>query len=170
MKTFYLLLIFLFVFTASFTKAEAQKKSRVTTVILLRHAEKQIIEGNDNPPLSPAGIERSQRLQSTFPNVVPDIFYSTPFIRTQETLKPWATALNKEIKTYDSGKLLEFSEELLKQQGKTIVVVGHSNTIPQLVNLLIHNEKYRQLPDDEYGTIYIVTIKRGNGKEKIIKY
>ena len=170
MKTLSLILIFLFPFIAIFNKAEAQKKSRITTVILLRHAEKEMIAGNDNPPLSPAGIERAQRLQATFPNVVPDMFYSTPFIRTRETLKPWATAVDKEIQTYDAGKLLEFSEELLKQKGKTIVVVGHSNTIPPLVNLLIHREKYRQLPDDEFGTIYLVTIKNGNAKEKVIKY
>jgi 2,3-bisphosphoglycerate-dependent phosphoglycerate mutase len=169
MKTIYLVLIFTFVFI-TINKGDAQKKSKATTVILLRHAEKQIIEGNDNPPLSPAGIERSQRLQAIFPNIVPDAFYSTPFIRTEATLKPWAASTNKEIQVYDAGKLLEFAEKLLAEKGKTIVVVGHSNTTPPLVNLLIHKEKYRQLPDNEYGTIYVVTIKNGSAKEKVIKY
>jgi 2,3-bisphosphoglycerate-dependent phosphoglycerate mutase len=169
MKTAYLALLFTFVFIG-INKAEGQKKSKVTTVILLRHAEKEITEGNDNPPLSAAGIERSQRLPALFPNVVPDAFYSTPFIRTEQTLKPWASSANKEIQVYDAGKLLEFAEKLLSEKGKTIVVVGHSNTIPPLVNLLIHHEKYRQLPDNEYGTIYVVTIKNGSAKEKVIKY
>jgi 2,3-bisphosphoglycerate-dependent phosphoglycerate mutase len=170
MRKLLIRLVLLLFVTSSFAAVEAQKSSRITTIILLRHAEKEIIEGNNDPPLSAAGIERASRLQATFPALVPDLFYSTPYIRTRETLKPWAAALHKEIQTYDAAKLTEFSEELLKQKGKTIVVAGHTNTIPPLVNLLIGKEKYKDLRDDEYGTIYVVTKKNGTVKEKIVNY
>jgi broad specificity phosphatase PhoE len=144
MKKFLMKLCIVLFFAGSLVgidaKCVAQKKT--TTIILVRHAEKATT-GGDNPELSAEGTKRADRLQVSFPNVKPDAFYSTAYLRTQHTLAPWAKQALKEIITYDAAKQPEFADSLLKQTGKTIVVVGHSNTVPGLVNLLLDQEKFQ---------------------------
>ena len=135
----------------------------------MRHAEKDTV-GGTNPPLSGEGNARAKRLAASFPNVVPDEFYATPFIRTVSTLKPWADAVGKEVKTYSAADSTKLTETLLDQQGKTIVVAGHSNTIPVIVNLLIGARKYKALPDSAYSNIYVVTVANGKATEKVLHY
>jgi len=149
--------------------AQKSLKPGTTTIILLRHAEKDTINGQD-PPLSAMGKKRAKRLAKQFPKVSPNAFYSTNFIRTKETVTPWSKLAGKQIKIYDAAKQPEFASMLTKQKGKTIVVVGHSNTIPQLVNLIIGKDKYSPLPDAEYSKIFIVTIKNGKAEDKLITY
>lgn len=170
MNNRFILLSFLFVGVFSLQCAIVKSSKATTTIILLRHAEKDTTDKGNNPPLSAEGKARAKRLSASFPNVVPDEFYSTPYTRTSEALKPWADALEKEVKTYSIGNSVEFAEELLKQKGKTIVISGHSNTIPALVNLLIGTEKYQILSDSTYSNIYVITIKNGKAKEKVIHY
>ncbi len=151
------------------TLAQKSSEPGTTTIILLRHAEKDTINGED-PPLSVTGKKRAKRLAKQFPKVTPNVFYSTNYIRTKETVNPWSKLAGKQIKIYDATKQPEFAGMLTKQQGKTIVVVGHSNTIPQLVNLLIGTDKYNPLPDAEYSKIFIVTIKNGKAEDNIITF
>jgi hypothetical protein len=54
--------------------------------------------------------------------------------------------------------------------GKTLLIVGHSNTIPPLVNALIKTNKYQNLSDNEYGFLYKVTIKSGQIKDTVMMY
>jgi 2,3-bisphosphoglycerate-dependent phosphoglycerate mutase len=59
---------------------------------------------------------------------------------------------------------------LLKQAGKTIVVAGHSNTIPGLVNLLLHDNKFKNLDDNEYDKIFVVTVENDKASVKVLTY
>lgn len=145
------------------------QKNEITTIILTRHAEKNINEG-DNPSLSIAGRIRANKLATVFPNAKPSEMYATPYKRTIETLEPWAKATGLIIKKYEASKLAEFAEQLQEIKGKTVVVAGHSNTTPALANLLINEDKYRQLPDDEYNKIFVITITKGKAKAKVIEY
>ncbi|CAN5562397.1 phosphoglycerate mutase family protein [soil metagenome] len=139
-----------------------------TTIILLRHAEKETT-GSD-PSLSPAGLERSYKLQKTLPGYQPDQFYSTDYTRTKQTLTAWANATGKQIEIYDADQLTAFAEKLKKMQGKTVIVVGHSNTTPQLANLLTGKEKYKQLDDNVYNKIWIITIHNNSITDEVIEY
>lgn len=148
--------------------ALAQKTE--TTIILLRHAEKDTIGGND-PILSAAGKARAEKLTTVFKDVKADEMYSTPYIRTKETLKPWAQLAKLEIKSYDPRNLKGFAEELKLVKGKTLVVAGHSNTTPALVNFLLGQEKYKALDDNVYSKIWVLTLKEdGTITEKLIEY
>ncbi|GEO07524.1 hypothetical protein SAE01_00200 [Segetibacter aerophilus] len=141
-----------------------------TTVILVRHAEKDTVGGND-PVLSAVGNKRAARLQETLKEYKPDAFYSTNFKRTKETLLPWAKAAGKEIQVYDPATQTSLADLFKTQQGKTLVVVGHSNTIPQLVNLITGTNQYQQLPDTEYSKIFIVTIPNvGSPDVKVLTF
>jgi len=139
-----------------------------TTVILVRHGEKDTV-GRD-PQLSAAGKARAEKLSTLFKNINPDLFYSTPYVRTRQALAPWAKKANVEIQEYNPTDFQGFVEKLRSIKGKTIVVAGHSNTIPVLVNLLIGTNKYVMLSDDDYSTLWIVKIIDGKATEQTIKY
>ena len=57
------------------------------------------------------------------------------------------------------------------KKGSTVLVVGHSNTIPVLANLLVKKELFKNLDDSEYGTIWVMKMKDGKLLEtKILQY
>ena len=148
--------------------------SQTTTIILLRHAEKDTtVQGSTamtaNPPLSKAGKERAARLVSILEKYKVDEIYSTDYTRTKETIAPFANKINKPIQLYDPKTISAFTEQL-RNENKTIVVIGHSNTTPALVNLLIKENKFKTLDDNEYGTYWIVKIKDGKAEVGEMKY
>ncbi|HEX8332900.1 MAG TPA: phosphoglycerate mutase family protein [Segetibacter sp.] len=169
MKKVLISTLVVFIFLGIFNNARAQKLKE-TTIILVRHAEKDPAGGAD-PDLSAEGKLRAQKLIGLFKDLKADEMYSTPYIRTKETLKPWATKAGLEIKIYDPRNLKGFADELKLLKGKTVVVAGHSNTTPALANFLLGNEKYKALDDSVYSTVWILTIKDdGSITDKTIEY
>jgi broad specificity phosphatase PhoE len=166
-----LILIFLpFFFACTFGKTEkgnSQKSTMeeklagtqdVTTYYFIRHAEKQTTNPNEkDPDLTEHGIRRSENWALVFKDVPFDMIYSSNYRRTKSTAKRIADAQNKEIKLYDAGKLndLDFQE---KTKGKTVLVVGHSNTNPAFVNYILKENKYSDIPDHESGSLFIVNV------------
>jgi len=149
--------------------------AQTTTFILLRHAEKDTsVAGSTmmraDPPLTKAGEQRAQNLIEVLKAYAPDAIYSTNYTRTKTTVAPIAKKFSKEIQLYDPRNLVAFAEQLQQLQGKTIVVAGHSNTTPALVNLLIKEKKYPDLDDSVYNQLWIVTIKDGKAEAKQITY
>ncbi|MCW3087421.1 MAG: phosphoglycerate mutase, partial [Sediminibacterium sp.] len=63
-----------------------------------------------------------------------------------------------------------FEGQLSQMTGKTIIVAGHSNTTPALVNLLIKENRYPNLDDSVYNKLWIVTVKDGKADVKEITY
>ena len=146
------------------------QENEVTTFILVRHAEKAK-DGTNDPPLNGAGKKRAFLLHETLASTKIDKIVSTPFKRTMATMKHIASNNELEIETYDykNEKLLQ--ELIEENSGKTIMISGHSNTTPFLVNQLIGEQKYEQLDDNEYDKIFIVSCtKVGDGNVVIISY
>lgn len=166
MKIKYLLLVIAFCFStvhyAQKTKKEdvANKENGITKIILLRHAEKGN-DGSADPELTFKGEERAKKLAFVLEDFKIDKIFSTHFIRTEKTVTVLAVKKELEIATYDA-KDQDFANFLLeKQKGKTIVVVGHSNTIPALVNKLIGKDMYKDLSESEYGKFWVLTFSNG---------
>ena len=141
-------------------------QAQTTTIILLRHAEKDTSTAGStmmqaNPALSKEGEMRAASLPEVLKAYTPDLFYSTDYTRTRSTITPLAKKFGKEIAVYDPRKLADFAAELQKITGKTIVVAGHSNTTPALVNLLIGEKKYPNLDESVYNQYWVVTINDG---------
>ncbi len=152
-----------------------QIMAQTTTFILLRHAEKDTSHAGSpmmkaDPPLSKAGEARAERLLEVLKEYNPDMIYSTNYIRTKATATPLAKKFSKEIQIYDPKNLAAFAEQIMQQTGKTVVVIGHSNTTPALVNLLIKEAKYPNLDESVYNQLWIVTIENGKSNAKIIAY
>ncbi len=135
-----------------------KKESQPTTVILIRHAEK-LDNGSQDPPLSDEGIERAQRLALLLSNLKIDHIFSTPFKRTSQTVEELARMNGLEIENYEPKDLRQLPFDFYdKYAGKTIVMSGHSNTTPFVVNSLIGERKFPpQLNEDDYNDIFIIT-------------
>jgi broad specificity phosphatase PhoE len=144
-------------------------KPDTTTIVLMRHAEKE--STGSNPVLTARGKNRAEKLSQFLTDIKPDAFYSTNYTRTKQTLEPWANALGKTIQIYEVSKQDSVAGMLKQQTNKTIVVAGHSNTIPRFVNVLTGQANYTDLPDTEYRKIFIVTItdKQTSVEERIFE-
>jgi len=143
----------------------------LTTFILVRHAEKSL-DGTNDPPLNEAGMRRANYLASLLANQDIDALYSTPYVRTEATLTPIGRDRGTEVRTYDSYADKSWLIKVLKKhQGGTIVISGHSNTIPGLANALLGEEKFQQFDDNDYSNlIIIVTNEVGKGKLVQLKF
>ncbi len=175
MKSIIFLLFLLFFFTFAVSDLFAQH--RKLTVILLRHAEKDVSEGADtaNPELSAAGNLRAQKLVEIMNKYQPDAIYSSNYIRTRATVRPLARKRRMMTQIYDSRNLNQMRDLIVSGKIKRIVVVGHSNTTPALANMLIKQDKYKNLAESEYDKIWIIKIKRNKTKpnkirEQVIQY
>ena len=123
----------------------AQEKP--TVIYFIRHAEKADL--SKDPDLSEAGAARAQSWAGWFKDKGIVAVYSTGYKRTMETARPIAEQERLDILTYDPRN---------PDKGLSIVIVGHSNTIPNYVNQLIGEKKYTDINESEYGSLYTVTI------------
>jgi len=145
-----------------------------TTLIFVRHAEKAALPADD-PGLSEAGVRRAAELarQLVDADVVPgvgvDAVYATSYRRTVDTAKPVADALNIPLMTYDAADTEAIIESILKDfKGKIILVVGHSNTVPEMIANMGASKNVPPIAENEYDNIYLVTIP-WFGKTKTIR-
>ena len=148
---------------------DAQRK----TIILVRHAEKDASETADknDPVLTEAGRRRAERLANVIKRYKPGAIYSTDYKRTRDTAAPIAERRKKQIQIYDARKPQELIDAIMKSRTKRFLIVGHSNTIPGLANMLGKKELFKNLDDSEHGAIWIVRIEDGQvRKTEIIPY
>lgn len=107
-----------------------------TTFILVRHAEKARDSGPD-PALTPAGQERAQKLAASLRAAPLAAAYATPYRRTQMTAAPAAREHELVVTTYDAGQPAAFAAMLRRVHRRgTVLVVGHSNTVPEIAAAL----------------------------------
>lgn len=152
--------------TVSLFSVSLAAQSGTTTIILVRHAEKQTVVSGDemmkaDPPLSREGKARAMRLIEALKGFTPTDIFATNYKRTMNTVAPLADVNQLPVQQYDPRNQQAFAEKLKAAAGKTIVVAGHSNTIPRLVNLLLGEEKFADLDDSVYSKIFIVRITDG---------
>lgn len=138
------------------------------TYYIVRHAEKAVPDaGNtmmaNDPPLSDIGKARANALLETLKNEKIAYIFSTNTIRTRTTAEPLSKQLNVSIQTYGPRPDSAFIQQL-KALNKDALIVGHSNTVDDIVNMLCGEQKLTDLADSEYDNLFIVTIKNGTAK------
>ena len=135
-----------------------------TTFILVRHAEKAKEE--KDPVLTNLGEQRASKLSSMLRDVEINAIYSSQYKRTIGTAQPTATQKNLVITSYNPGDLAGTKDLILEaHKGETILVVGHSNTTPNFVNLLAGKEVAATIDELEYDNLYIVQYYGKNNAE-----
>lgn len=153
------------------TSEATAQSGAITTFILVRHAEKGS-DGTDDPDLKPEGMERAKRFAALLKNTDIQGVYSTKYKRTKNTVTPLAQEKGLEVQIYDAAKADVIDGLLSKHAGGTVVIGGHSNTIPQIANLLTGKEDYKTFPDSDYGNILVVSVvERGKvAKVTLLNY
>nr|WP_294936842.1 histidine phosphatase family protein [uncultured Flavobacterium sp.] len=152
-------------FTLLFTQF-GFSQSNTTTYYLIRHAEK--VDNSGNPDLSEIGLNRAQNWNKIFNNITFDGIYSTNYKRTVQTVTPLAQKNDKEIIIYDHKTIVipQFKKDT---SGKTVLIVGHSNTIPNIVNQLIDKKIYSDIEDNTFGDLFIVTVNGNSVTHQLLK-
>lgn len=129
-----------------------------TVVFLVRHAEK--VDASADPELSQVGAERAVDLAAVLRDSGIERIHSSDYIRTRDTAAPLAVALGLEVELYDPRDL-EALAVRLEEGGGRHLVVGHSNTTPNVVELL-GGEPGAEIDEaSEYDRLYVVTIAAG---------
>jgi broad specificity phosphatase PhoE len=142
----------------------------VTTVILVRHAEKAEQPAND-PPLTEQGIARAKSLLQVVRDAGVNAIVTTQFQRTRLTAKPAADSLGITPDVVEArganhpAAVAAFVRE--KHAGKTVLVVGHSNTIPEIVAALGAPHP-GIIGDPTHDNLFIVTLD-ASGKAKLVR-
>lgn len=140
----------------------------ITTVVLVRHAEKNIEPENPNPNLSPAGQARAQELVRVLGNAGVSAIYATQFVRTQQTAQPLANHLNLQVTKIDASNTDELVRQITtNQSGGVVFVAGHNNTVPVTIAAL-GGGNFPVIPENEFDNLLIVTIYRF-GRARVVK-
>ena len=140
----------------------------VTTVILVRHAEKIIDPNNNDPDLSPAGEARAQELVRMFGDAGINAIYATQYKRTQQTVKPLADKLGLPVNQINSKNTTELLARIRSQNsGQVVFVAGHNNSVPEIIAAL-GGPTFPIIPEAEFDNLYVVTVYR-TGKAKVVK-
>jgi len=121
------------------------------TVIFVRHGEKASVPAKD-PPLTPAGQKRAGALATTLADVAVKAIFVTNTKRTQQTAKPLADRLHLQPRVIDDAAALLAA---IKQTDGVVVVVGHTNTIPDVI-LQLGGPKL-EIKDSEYDNLLVLT-------------
>ena len=150
-------------------KINLAEKENTSVYYFIRHAEKDRSDStNKNPSLTIQGLERANKWALFFKDKNIAAVYSTNYKRTQQTALPIAKEQNLEIISYTAKELI--SEKFIaNNKGKNIVIVGHSNTTPELVNNLLGEKKYEDIADSENNNVFIVTLNKNKTTAKRVK-
>jgi 2,3-bisphosphoglycerate-dependent phosphoglycerate mutase len=139
------------------------------TVILVRHAEKQIVPPeNKDPDLSPAGLARAQELARIFVDTGITAIFATQYKRTQQTVKPLADKLGVAVKQVDAKKTSELVKQIRSRgAGEVIFIAGHNNSVPEVIAAL-GGPQLPLIPETEYDNLYILIVQT-DGSATLVK-
>ena len=129
-----------------------------STFYLIRHAEKVRTNKSDrDPKLNEKGIIRSLNWKEFFIDKDISKIYSTNYKRTLETVKPIQEAIGLTAILY-SPSSIDYKDFISSNEGEVVLIVGHSNTIPNFVNKLINDQVYDQIDDLNNSNLYVVNL------------
>jgi phosphohistidine phosphatase SixA len=134
--------------TPSFALADAK------FIYLTRHAEKSA--AGADPELTAEGKVRAQNIAATLKKAGITSVYSTSYVRTKSTAQPLATLLSLPVQIYDGSQIATFAQQLKALPGNTLVV-GHSDTTPELIRQL-GGDTVPAIDEAEFDRLYQIAI------------
>lgn len=138
------------------------------TILLLRHADVDPHggAGPDDPHLNAAGRRRAETLAHVAGDAGITSILVSPALRTKETVAPLAARLN--LQTVQTAP--DFVQQVLSNQtGTVLLVAGHSNTVPLMINDL--GASFPQIPLQGHDDLFVVTvIEPGEAHVAHLKY
>jgi phosphohistidine phosphatase SixA len=165
----------------SATVSAPQNDFKLTTVFLVRHAEKAATPPED-PPLLEAGSKRSQELAHILGKAGIKAIYTSQFLRTKLTAEPLAkqmgiTSTTLPIKMSASNprevsqeSIREIAESVYKRAGENALIVGHSNTVPEVIRAF-GGDLIPTIDEKEFDDLFVVVVyERGKARVTHLKY
>lgn len=152
-------------------------EAQVTTVFLVRHAEKADTPGQD-PSLSEAGRQRAEALARLLQSAGVKGIYTSQFQRTQQTAEPLAKRLGVSVSpvplSVKPSNPREVSEESLREltkkveahAGGAVLIVGHSNSVPEVIRML-GGDAVPKIDESKFDDLFVVTVYAG-GRAKVV--
>jgi broad specificity phosphatase PhoE len=128
-----------------------------SVVFVVRHAERAdagMSGGSNDPDLSAAGQARAESLAALLKDTRISAIFVTEFKRTRQTAAPLAKALGVEpivVSSKDMPGLLAH----VKARSGNVLIVGHSNTVPEIVKAL--GGEAVAIGDSEYDNLFVLT-------------
>jgi phosphohistidine phosphatase SixA len=151
--------------------AFAQQEPAITKIFIVRHAEK---ETGKDPALTDAGNRRAGDLMRILQSEGIQKIYVSQYKRTQMTADSMRMQLKIDTVHYAADTLCDNLLNAIMQHsdfGKTILIVAHSNTIPQIIRKLgVTGYPYGDIPDNEFDNLFVITYKKEKAKLKKMKY
>ena len=152
----------------------AKPNSSLTTVIIVRHAEK-----SDTPigdvSLNSDGQLRAESLIDVAEVAGVTLIYATQYARTRQTAEPLAVQLGLRVNLFEvdhSGPqryAKDLAQKIMSDHiGETVLIVSHSNTIPLIIEELGAG-MIASIPDDEYGDLFIISSRDWDERVSLIK-
>ncbi|MFI5244337.1 MAG: SixA phosphatase family protein [Gemmatimonadales bacterium] len=152
--------------------AHASAQSGTTLVILVRHAEKAAEPAAD-PSLTPAGTTRARALATALANVRVEAVITTELARTRETARPLAQGRGLTPEVVHTGARDAHANAVAlavrAHAGQTVLVVGHSNTIPAIIAAL-GGPKLPDICDTQYSSLFVLVVGEGRADLVISSY
>jgi phosphohistidine phosphatase SixA len=151
--------------------AFAQQEPAVTKIFIVRHAEK---EAGKDPALTLAGTARAGDLMRILQNEGIQKIYVSQYKRTQQTADSMRIQLKINTVQYTADTLCDNLVNTIMENadfGKTILIIAHSNTVPQIIRKFgVTDYPYGDLPDNEFNNLFVITYKKEKAKLKKMKY
>lgn len=151
-------LVFLCSFLISISSASAEP-----IVVIVRHAEKAANDPKD-PDLSAAGRVRAEALAKILKDANITTIFATEFKRTQETAAPTAAATGVASTAVPAKDYATLVSKLRQLNGNALVV-GHGDTIPDIIKALGIDASI-QISDGDYTEIFVVEL---GGKPQLLR-
>jgi broad specificity phosphatase PhoE len=131
--------------------------SVVTTVILIRHGERNNPSAaNRDPHLNTAGKTRAKKLIHVIGQSGIKAIYNSHFVRSRETAQPVAFHLGLSPIVMDEPVQIK-SDILSHHAGQTVLVIGHSDTVPDLINRFGAGSM-PVIDDGEFDNLFVVKV------------
>lgn len=143
-------------------------------IFLVRHAERADDEpsadmvSTDDPMLSEAGEERARLVAELLRDAGITHIHTTDYNRTRATGAPAAEVLGLEMELYDPRDLMAFAQRLRQTPGRHLVL-GHSNTTPELVTAL-GGDPQGTISEMEYDRLYVVTLSEDGASTVLLRF
>lgn len=166
-----LAVLLLFSSAISIAAQQGAPQGGTTTVYLVRHAEKELVPGDD-PGLTEDGERRALDLLHVLEEAGVTAVYATQYRRTQSTVRPLADFLGIDIGIVNAGDSQRLARTIRERHsGEVVVVCGHSNTVPEIVEALGAGRVEPIVEADEYDNLYVVRIAQdGSADVTTLKY
>lgn len=139
----------------------------ITTVILIRHAEKSTVPADD-PVLTEQGKSRAKELTRILGDTGIQAIYTSQYDRTRLTADPIAKQLSIPTKQIDAKNTADLvSEVLSKNKGQVVLIVGHSNSVPEIIQAF-GGPAMDEIDQTQFDNLFVLTICQP-GSAKVIK-